>query len=162
MTGLRVFRRELRPEDRESLGRLLAATEFFNPEELAVALELVDDRLKEGQRSHYRFLVAEEDGQVAGYSCWGPIPGSTTSADLYWLAVAPASQGHGLGRQLLTESEKWIAAAGRRRVYIETATRPQYAPTRAFYLSCGYRLAAELPGYYADDDGKAIFLKTLK
>ena len=54
-----------------------------------------------------------------------------------------------------------MAAAGRTRVYVETSTRPQYLPTRAFYLACGYELAAELVDFYAPGDGKAVFLKVL-
>ncbi len=38
-------RRGLDPADREPIARLLGATGFFNPEELEVAMELVDDRL---------------------------------------------------------------------------------------------------------------------
>ena len=98
---------------------------------------------------------------MAGYGCWGPIPGTVASADLYWLAVHPDRQRLGIGRALLAGAEAWMAAEGRPRVYIETATRAQYAPTRAFYLGCGYTLAAELTDYYAPGDGKAIFLKVL-
>lgn len=161
MTTSWTVRRSLEVADREPIAALLTATGFFNPEELAVAMELVEDRLSQGEASHYRFLVAEGGSGVGGYACWGPIPGSTTAADVYWIAVDPACQGNGLGRRLLAAAEEWIAASGRSRVYIETATRAQYAPTRAFYLRCGYGLAAELPGYYAPDDGKAIFLKVL-
>ena len=151
----------LEPDDREPVAELLAATGFFNPEELEVALELVDDALRLGEASHYRFLVAETGGAVSGYGCWGPIPGTVASADFYWLAVHPDRQRLGIGRALLGGAEAWMAAEGRTRVYIETATRAQYAPTRAFYLGCGYTLAAELPDYYAPGDGKAVFLKVL-
>lgn len=152
-------RRELFPTDREAIASLLAATGFFNPEEMAVALELVDERLAQGPASHYRFVVAEEAGKVVGYACWGPIPGTRLSADLYWIAVHPHAQEQGVGRALLLAAEAWMAEQGRFRVYVETSTRPQYAPTRAFYLACGYQLAAELPDFYAPGDGKAIFLK---
>jgi ribosomal protein S18 acetylase RimI-like enzyme len=151
----------LRPEDRAPLETLLRATGFFNPQELEVALELVDDRLAHGERSHYRFLVLEGEDEVLGYSCWGPIPGTVASADLYWIAVHPDRQGQGLGRALLDAAETSIAREGRTRVYLETSTRAQYVPTRAFYLRCGYEIAAELPDFYAPGDGKAIFLKVL-
>ena len=147
--------------ERAPIAALLAGTGFFNPEELAVALELVDDRLAHGAASHYRFLVARVAGEVAGYGCWGPIPGTLASADFYWLAVDPRVQGRGIGRALMAATERWMAEEGRPRVYLETATRPQYAPTRAFYLACGYTLLAELPDYYAPGDGKAIFFKLL-
>ncbi len=155
------IRTELRPDDRAPLAELLRATGFFNQEELAVALELVDDRLAHGARSHYRFLVLEDGTTVVGYACWGVIPGTQASADLYWIAVHPGRQGEGLGRTLMEAAEGWMAQEGRVRVYLETSTRAQYAPTRAFYLHCGYELAAELPDFYAPGDGKAIFFKLL-
>ena len=156
-----MIRRGLSPSDREPLEELIRATEFFNPEEIEVALELVDDRLSNGESSHYRFLVAESDGQVAGYACWGPIPGTVASADLYWIVVHPQFQGKRIGAALLEAAEEWMASAGRTRVYVETSTRPQYLPTRAFYAACGYQLAAELADFYAPGDGKAMFLKVL-
>ncbi len=154
-------RRELRPTDRAPIQRLLSGTEFFSSEEVDVAMELVDDRLALGTDSHYRFLVAEHDGGVAGYACWGPIPATAQAADLYWIAVDPAFQGLGIGRALLDEAEVWMATAGRPRVYVETAGRIQYAPTRAFYLACGYRVAAELEDFYAPGDAKVLFLKVM-
>ena len=155
-------RRDLRPSDKEPVQRLLEATRFFNPEELAVAMEIVVDRLALGDQSHYRFLVAELGGEVAGYAAWGPIPGTAESADLYWIAVAPEAQGLGVGRALLAEAERWMAAAGRPRVYLETAGRAQYAPTRAFYLACGYHVVAELEDFYARGDARVTFLKVLE
>jgi ribosomal protein S18 acetylase RimI-like enzyme len=155
------IRFELRPEDRAPLAELLRATGFFNHEELEVALELADDCLAQGKRSHYRFLVLEDEGAVVGYACWGVIPGTQASADVYWIAVHPDRQGQGLGKTLMEAAEGWMAQEGRVRVYLETSTRAQYAPTRAFYMRCGYEVAAELPDFYAPGDGKAIFFKLL-
>ena len=156
-----AIRRCLDPADREPLETLIRATGFFNPEEVEVAMELVDDRLATGDSSHYRFLVGELDGRVAGYACWGPIPGTAASADLYWIVVHPDFQGKGAGAALLRAAEEWMAAAGRTRVYVETSTRPLYVPTRAFYLACEYQLVSELADFYAPGDGKATFLKVL-
>lgn len=155
------LRRGLDPADREPVEALIRATGFFNPEEIEIALELVDDRLAEGDASPYRFLVAESDGRVAGYACWGPIPGTVASADLYWIVVHPDFQGKKIGAALLRAAEEWMASTGRTRVYVETSTRPQYLSTQAFYMACGYGLAAELADFYAPGDGKALFLKVL-
>jgi GNAT superfamily N-acetyltransferase len=155
------IRTDLRPEDRAPLEELLRATGFFNPRELRVALEVIDNRLALAKKSEYRFLILEDEGNLIGYACWGPITVTLTSADLYWMAVHPASQGKGLGRTLLETAEMWMAREGHTRVYLETSLRGQYAPTRAFYLHCGYEIAAELPDFYEPGDGKAIFVKTL-
>ncbi len=156
-----TIRRGLETGDRAPVEALIRATGFFNPEEIEVAMELVDDRLAQGEASHYRFLVGDVEGEVGGYACWGPIPGSQESADLYWIVVHPTFQGRGVGAALLQAAESWMSAAGRPRVYVETSTRPQYLPTRAFYLACGYHIAAELPDFYAPGDGKAVFLRVL-
>ncbi len=155
------IRGDLVPADRAPIEALIRATDFFNPEEIGVALELVDDRLANGQASHYRFLMAESDGQVGGYACWGPIPGTVASADLYWLVVHPRLQGKRIGAALLQAAEECMAGAGRIRVYVETSTRPQYLPTRAFYSACGYEQIAELADFYAPGDGKAVLLKVV-
>ncbi|MEA2562961.1 MAG: D-alanine-D-alanine ligase [Acidobacteriota bacterium] len=156
-----TVRRSLESGDRAPLEKLICETAFFNAEEVAVALELIDDRLSEGEASHYRFLVAETDGEVAGYACWGPIPGTLASADLYWIVVDPRHQGKGIGAALLKDAEDWMASAGRTRVYVETSTRAQYDGTRRFYFACGYELAAELDDFYGPGDGKALFLKVM-
>jgi len=156
------LRRHLRSADREPLRTLLDETGFFNREEIGVAMELVEDGLALGEGSHYRFIVAEIGKQVAGYACWGPIPGTADSADLYWIAVHPDRQGHGVGRALLTETESWMISEDRVRVWIETAGRALYGPTRAFYLGCGYLVAAELEDYYGPGDPKLIFSRVLR
>jgi D-alanine-D-alanine ligase len=156
-----LFREEVRPEDRRAVDRLVRATGFFSEEEAEIAVELVEERLAKGDASGYFFLFAEEGDRLLGYACFGPIPGSVHSFDLYWIAVAPGEQGRGIGRTLMAASERIMAGCGARRVYADTSSRPQYEPTRAFYLACGYREEAFLADFYAPGDGKVIFVKPL-
>jgi GNAT superfamily N-acetyltransferase len=156
------YRRKVRRADREAVGQLVGATGFFSKEECAIAVELLDERLARGEASGYFFLFAEEEERFLGYTCFGPIPGTAHSFDLYWIAVDPHAQGQGLGGKLLAESERLMTEQGARRVYAETSSRPQYRPTQAFYLSCGYVQEAFLADFYAPDDGKVIFVKALK
>jgi ribosomal protein S18 acetylase RimI-like enzyme len=156
-----VYREQVTPKDREAVGRLVRTTGFFSEEEVGIAAELVDERLAKGEASGYSFLFAEEEGQLLGYTCFGPIPGSVHSCDLYWIAVAPNAQGMGLGKKLMAGSERIMAGRRAKRVYADTSSRPQYEPTRAFYRSCGYTQEACLTDFYATGDGKVIFVKTL-
>jgi D-alanine-D-alanine ligase len=155
------FREAVRPEDRQAIGRLVRATGFFSAEEADIAVELVEERLTKGDASGYFFLFAEEGDRLLGYACFGPIPGSVHSFDLYWIAVDPREQGRGIGRMLMAAAERIMAGRGARLAYADTSSRPQYEPTRSFYLACGYLQAAFLTDFYAPQDGKVIFVKSL-
>jgi GNAT superfamily N-acetyltransferase len=134
---------------------------MFRQDEILVALELADERLRRGAASGYEFLFAETDGSLLGYACYGPIPLTQVSYDLYWIAGDPEFQGEGTGRRLLGATERLAAAAGARRLYAETSSRPDYAATRRFYESLGYRAEATLEDFYAPGDGKTIYVKEL-
>lgn len=129
--------------------------------EIDVAVELVEERLSKGESSGYYFVFAEQGGRVVGYTCFGPIPCTIASFDLYWIAVHDSCRGQGVGKALMRKSEESIAAMGGTRVYIETSSRAQYVPTRQFYFACGYQEAAILADFYAPGDGKVIYLKVL-
>jgi D-alanine-D-alanine ligase len=156
-----VYRERVTESDRDCVRQIVESTGFFAPYEVEVAVELVDERLGKGIASGYHFLFAEHHGTVVGYSCFGPIACTEGSFDLYWIAVDDAMRGRGIGRQLMSASERAIAAQGGRRIYVETSGREQYAPTRAFYRRCGYRDEATLKDFYAVGDDKLILVKVL-
>ncbi|MCA9057109.1 MAG: GNAT family N-acetyltransferase, partial [Planctomycetaceae bacterium] len=155
------LRQVARPEDRNAVREIVTATGFFRPDEIDVAVELVDERLNRGDASGYWFLFAELQDQVVGYACYGPIACTLGSYDLYWIAVDPDQQGRNIGRQLLKAAEDAIRADGGRHIYIETSGKPQYTPTRRFYERCGYQLVSTLPEFYDSDDDKVIWRKVL-
>jgi ribosomal protein S18 acetylase RimI-like enzyme len=155
------LRSELRTDDREAVGRLVRESGFFSEAERGVALELVDARRERGPASGYEFLVAEEQGAVRGYACFGPIDGTDGRWDLYWIVVEAARRGQGIGRLLLEGVEHAVAASSGRRIYVDTSSRTRYRPTRAFYRSAGYREAARIEDFYRRGDGKVIFVKVL-
>jgi len=97
------IRREPLPEDRENVRRLVESTGVFSPVEIEVAVELIDDRLSRGPASDYHFLFAEQAGRVVGYACYGRIPLTAASFDLYWIAVDRSLPGGGIGRALLSK-----------------------------------------------------------
>lgn len=155
------FRREVRESDIGQVRRLAEATGFFTSQEVDVAAELVSERLCKGSACGYHFLLAENDaGDVPGYACFGPIPCTRSSFDLYWIIVHPQAQGQGLGKRLMAASEAEMATLGGTRAYIETSSQPLYLPTRRFYERCGYSLEAVLKDFYAPGDAKHIFCKS--
>jgi D-alanine-D-alanine ligase len=170
--GWRGTLREMpRADDAEAVRDIVASTGFFHDFEVEVAVELVQERLARGAASGYFFLFAEdESGRVAGYACFGPIACTAGGFDLYWIAVHRDWQARGLGRQLVSEVERRIAAgvpsASRpgelvrgTLIYAETSSQPRYAPTRRFYATCGYQQEATFRDFYAPGDDKVVFVK---
>jgi ribosomal protein S18 acetylase RimI-like enzyme len=156
------FRCEVRPDDCETVREIVAATGYFTPAEVDVAVELVQENLAQGAAaSGYHFIFAERDGRTIAYLCYGPIPCTISSHNLYWIAVHPDYQGRGLGKALMREAERRIRAAGGTRIYIDTSYKSQYEDTRAFYLSLGYELDALLKDFYSPGDDKVIYRKLL-
>jgi len=123
-------------------------------------MHVVDDYLAHPDRSGYHFALAEADGAVAGFVCFGHIPCTDGSYDIYWLVVDPVWQRQGIGTLLLARAE--VACASGRRIYIETSSRDDYAGARSFYTSSGYTLAATLTDFYAPGDAKLIYLKDME
>ncbi len=156
-----ALRQSITPGDRDAVRSILNATGFFRPDEVEVALELVDERIEKGAASGYEFLFAEKNRGVVGYACYGPIACTIGSFDLYWIAVAPSWQKQGLGATLLSEVENRVRAGGGRQMYIETSGKEQYSPTRAFYQRCGYEIACTLADFYDDGDDKVVWRKVL-
>lgn len=149
------------PSDKQAIREIITSTQFFNNQEIAVALELIQERLEKSEASGYYFLFADFENRTVAYACYGPIPGTKSSFDLYWIAVHQNVRGKGIGKILFQATEQAIQKMGGHRIYVETSSRAQYTPTRAFYESCSYDLEAVLQDFYAPGDSKCIFVKVI-
>jgi ribosomal protein S18 acetylase RimI-like enzyme len=155
------MRYDVAPSDREAVRTLVDRTGFFHGDEIDIAVELVDARLTNGVASGYEFVFADSPEALAGYACYGAIPCTAASFDLYWIAVDPHFQRQGLGRMLLEDVERQVAAKGGERIYIDTSGRDQYRRTRAFYERSGFCCEARLKDFYAPGDDRVIYVKNL-
>lgn len=156
------FRRELKSSDVADIRDILNSSGFFYDHEVAVALELVEENLSKGEEaSGYVFLIAEDEDKLLGFACYGKNPCTEDSFDFYWMAVRQDQRGSGIGREMIKRVEEDIVRLSGKNIWIETSSRPLYEPTRRFYIKTGYTLVAELPNFYAKNDHKSIYLKTV-
>ncbi len=156
------FRDRPREGDEAAVRRMARATGFFRDDEVEVACELVRERLERGPASGYEFVFADRaGGEPLGYACFGPIPCTVGSFDLYWIVVDPGVQRRGVGGVLLARAERAALSVGGRRMYIETSSLAKYEPTRRFYERSGYTLEARMVDFYQPGDDKMIFGKVL-
>lgn len=160
-----VFRTVVAPQDVDAVRDLVARAGVFSPEEISVAAELVEEALIKGEeKSGYSFVFAEENENILGYACFGRVPMTQASYDLYWIVVDRGAQGKGLAKALLTRSEGHIgfSAPPLARLYAETSSGPLYAPARAFYIGSGFELAATFKDFYKTGDDKLVFVKNVQ
>lgn len=150
------------PRDRQVVLSFLADTGFFRPDEIDVAREVFDAALAEGTKGHYQSFVACTDQDTVGWTCYGPTPCTRGTFDIYWIGVAPAWQGRGIGRALTVFAEHAISQRGGRLLVIETSSRETYRPTRQFYEAMGYREAARIAEFYGPGDHKVILVKDVE
>jgi ribosomal protein S18 acetylase RimI-like enzyme len=155
------FRKIVIPGDLITVREIVASTGFFRDDEIDIAVELVQERLSKGDASGYHFIFAELEGEVAAYCCFGSVPCSLVSYDIYWIATRAGIQGKGIGTSLLTEAEKAIREMGGKSIFLETSSKDLYEPTRRFYLGNGYSVEAVLEEFYDIGDDKVILRKRL-
>jgi N-acetylglutamate synthase-like GNAT family acetyltransferase len=155
------IRTDVRPEDVEHVREIVVSTNFFHDYEVEVAIELLQETLNKGTESGYHFLFVESGGRTIAYSCFGLIPCTASSFDLYWIVVHNDYRNHGIGKELLELTEKAVAKMGGTALYAETSSQEKYAPTRKFYLSNHYFEEARLKNFYQQDDDKLIYTKQI-
>ncbi|MCX6282433.1 MAG: GNAT family N-acetyltransferase [Bacteroidetes bacterium] len=153
-----TYRRHVEPGDLEAVKEMAESTGFFYDFEIPVALELVEDGLKEGEHCGYKFLFAEINGKPVSYTCYGHIMGTEAGYDLYWIITHNDYRGQGIGKIILEETHRIIKELGGKYVIAETSGLEKYTPTRRFYVNFGYKLEAQIPDFYKEGDAKAIFI----
>ena len=104
-------------------------------------------------------LVAEHDGAAAGFAWYLPHGGLGLGAYLRLIALAPGSEGHGLGTALMDELERRVAAASRHLFLLVSHFNDG---ARRFYAARGYRECGLLPGIVRPEIDEIICWKRLR
>jgi ribosomal protein S18 acetylase RimI-like enzyme len=149
------WRRIVDKADPARIEALVAATGVFSHEEAKTAARLAATTL-DGSET-YRFLLAERDGTLIGYTCFDRIELTESAFDLYWIAVAPDVAGSGFAVELMNRTATFIRGKRGTQVFAETSSREPYARARAFYRKCGFEQVASFEDFYAPGDAKIIF-----
>ncbi len=122
------------------------------------AIELVDLALQPNNPD-YRVLVADRDGTLGGYVCYGPTPMTEGTHDLYWIASDPTVRGQGVGASLVAGMEADLRRKSARIIRVETSATEAYGPTRGFYASMKYTEEARIRDFYKVGDDLIILSK---
>ena len=149
------FRHVLDAADPPRIHALVAGTGVFSAEEARVAAELAETTINGTET--YRWLIAEVDGALVGYTCFDRIPLSKVSFDLYWIAVASDRRGTGVASELIARTAKFCKSKRGLWIFAETSSREAYAPARGFYLKSGFEELARFADFYEPGDDKLVY-----
>ncbi|MDQ1288886.1 MAG: mycothiol synthase [Actinomycetota bacterium] len=143
-----VVLRTFRPgEDDEEWLALNARAFAGHPEQGTWTARDLHARMGEAWFDHEGFLVADEDGAMAGFH-WTKVHGARRAGgdashhahdpigEVYVVGVDPGRQGRGLGRALTVAGLAWLRARGlpQAMLYVESDN----APARATYRGLGF------------------------
>jgi len=152
----------MEPADRAAVADLIVSAGNFNQAEIDCALELVDIYLTDEKQTDYHVVVAEAPASgVHAYACWGPVPLTRGTFDLYWIATGPNSRGRGFGRALMNYVENQALKMKGRLLAVETSSKPSYTETVRFYRGLGYAEEYRIRDFYDVGDDKLILVKRL-
>jgi len=155
-----VLIRPMAASDRAAVVGIVESVHNFNQAEIACALELVDIYLKDKAQADYRIAVVEDcTSSVRAYACWGPVPLTSGTYDLYWIATHPGSQGQGFGRALMSYVETKVLEEKGRLLLIETSSKESYENTIEFYRSMQYEEILRIRDFYQVGDDMLMFMK---
>ena len=153
--------RILENRDRDKIEKILVGTNNFNPDEIKIAMELIDIYLNVEDQKDYEIFVDGDGETVNGYVCIGPRPLTDGTFDLYWIAVNPNVQARGIGSGLIKYIEDYLKEKSARLILIETSGKPGYEKERKFYEKNKYDKLVEIKDFYKVDDSLVIYGKYL-
>jgi ribosomal protein S18 acetylase RimI-like enzyme len=150
--------------DRDAISRILLDAGVFTEEEIACAMEMVQEPGRSDIPPEYESFCAveKETGQILGFVCIGEAALAEGVYELYWIAVRPSAQRKGVASALLKFVEEYVAKDKCRMIVIETSSCGRYEPSRAFYRKHGYRQVAQVSDFYSVGDDKLIFTKKIR
>jgi ribosomal protein S18 acetylase RimI-like enzyme len=154
------LRTQLRKADLPALAQMLRDVQVFTEEEVRCGVELAEQTL--AGEDGYHWVLAEEGESLLGVICYGSVPLTVGTWDLYWILRSPRAPSRGVAKVLLEACEADLRNHRGRLLVLNTSGTPAYQPARDFYLRNGFELSARLIEYYRPGDDLCIFTKRIE
>ena len=150
--------------DRAAVQTIQIATGLFAADELGDSDAMFDGSMDGSLVDHFWIVSESEAGVVVGAAYFAPEPFSDRMWNLYFIGVLPEHQGSGTGGALVHHVEQSLRSRGgdvARTLIVETSSLAGFAGTRAFYAARGFDEEARIRDFYAPDESKVVFWKSL-
>ena len=151
-------------KDIDAIRAIAIETEMFAIDDAGFVDEVVAGILSGALPDHHFVVHETADGAVVGAAYYAPEPFSDRMWNLYFIAVSPSRQGHGIGGWLIDHVEgelRRVGPEGAQVLIVETSSTDQYTRTREFYPKQGYVEEARIRRFYGPADDKVVYWKLL-
>lgn len=142
--------------DLDAIAHVADTTELFPG---AMLPEMIAGYL--GSTKQDIWLVAVSGAGPLGFAFCEPERMTNGTWNLLAIGVLPEFQGQGVGGNLVRNLEDVLRSGGHRVLLVETLGTPEFADTRAFYLTRGFVEEARIREFYDIGGDKVIFWKHL-
>lgn len=153
--------RPIVPADTPALVAVSGGSGLFGPDELDAVRQLFDEYHAGNAENGHRSLAFQEGGRLLGLVYFVPREFTDRVWELLMIAVDASVQRNGIGSRMLQAVEAEARKAEGRLLVIETSSKSGFSRTRQFYRKHGYAQVAHIPDWFADGDGKVVFVKRL-
>lgn len=149
--------RSTRAGDLDGLKEVLDSSELFPSEYLdeLIAGYLTDPETEEN------WFTGLQDGQIVGLGYCIPEKLTEGTYNLLAIAVRKELQGKGWGKRMMEYIEGVLIEKSARVLIVETSGDDQYASTRKFYETLGYRKEAVIRDFWKEGEDKVVYWKKL-
>jgi predicted GNAT superfamily acetyltransferase len=104
---------------------------------------------------HDTSLIAEQDGELAGFLVGFMSPSNPDDAYIHFVGVNPHSRGNGLARRLYETFFDRARIEGRH--VVRAVTAAHNSASIAFHTAMGFTVTDPIPGYDGPSDVKVVF-----
>lgn len=108
---------------------------------------------------HDTSLIAERDGELAGFLVGFMSPSNPDGAYIHFVGVSPRSRGNGLARRLYETFFDRARTEGRR--VVRAVTAAHNSTSIAFHTAMGFTVTDPILGYDGPSDIKVLFQREL-
>ena len=147
------------PGDIDAVFALAKKLEMFDKHGLELIKATLADYLS--GNSNDLWFCAEENDLVGVIYC-APEPMTCGTWNVLMLLVSRDRQRQGYGSALMSYVEQTLVDRGERLLIVETSSLDEFEPARKFYFKCGFNEEARIRDFYAAEEDKIVFSKTLE
>ncbi|WP_320172133.1 N-acetyltransferase [Maridesulfovibrio sp.] len=155
----------LKPEDADEILELATNCQCLTQDKMSMLEQSVWEEAYNDDEPYSVFIKARavngDEEPLAGFACYGGIPGEEGCFELYLLAVDEEFREIGIGSAVIDEVSRQVAAAGGDTIFCEVSENRNHDAARNFFESLGYVRQTRHYRFFIPEKGNAVYARKI-